>query len=316
MTVDRFVEDRSASWTELDALLRAAGSRPERLGPARLRRLGTLYRAAAADLAFTRRRWPNEPAVLRLEDLVTRGRLAVYGRTARRRTLRAFLARGYWQRVRERPRILALAIALLVAPVGLTAVWGHEDPNAAVSLVPGELRGDGSGGNELDLAPDQQAQMSSEIMTNNIRVTFFARAGGITGGVVTALVLVFNGALLGAVGGIFAQAGSGSRFLELVLPHGVLELSCIVVAGAAGLRMGAALLVPGDRTRRAALVDAAHAATELTLGTAPWLVVAGMVEGFVTPRQIGLPAATIVGVGLGVVYWTLVALRGGPAPSA
>lgn len=322
MTVDRFVADRSDAWTELDALLREARSRPERLGPARLRRLGALYRAAAADLATARRRWPSEPEVGRLEDLVGRGRLAVYGRSTRRGSAWTFISRRYWQRVAERPALLLIAALLLFVPTALTTIWGLDDPVAASQLVPGKIgtvSEPGPEGNDLGLANDEQASLSAEIMTNNIQVTFYALVGGITAGLATAFVLVTNGALLGAVAGIMFGGGAGSPFVELIVPHGVLELSCIVVGGAAGLRIGAALIDPGDRRRTLALVDATRAATEIALGTALWLVVAGLVEGFVTPRGIGVVPALGVGLGLGGIYWALVVrrgLRGGPVPSA
>ena len=102
--------------------------------------------------------------------------------------------------------------------------------------------------------------------------------------------------------------------VELIVPHGVLELSCIVVAGAAGLRMGWALVDPGRRPRGQALVTEARAAIELVLGTALWLVVAGLVEGFVTPLGIGVGPALAVGFGLGAVYWALVWRLGAPEP--
>lgn len=311
MTVDAFVDARFEGWTELEALLASAGRRPERLGSTKLRRLGALYRAAAADLAIARRRWPSEPVVNRLEDLVARARLVVYGRTTRAISMRSFFVSGYWRRVVQRPGLLAVSALLLFAPAGLTALWGHDDPVAASELVPGGLRTAGpDDGGDLGLASNEQAAMSSQIMTNNIGVTFAAFAGGITAGVATTAILVFNGALLGAVAGISLANGNGGRFVELVSAHGVLELSCIVVAGAAGLRVGGALIDPGTRPRGAAVADAARAAAELALGTAPWLVVAGLVEGFVTPKAIGPGGAAAVGFTLGAIFWALVLVRG------
>jgi len=91
----------------------------------------------------------------------------------------------------------------------------------------------------------------------------------------------------------------------------VLELSCVVVASAAGLRMGWALVSPGRRRRRGvALAAEARVAVEIVLGTAPWLVLAGLVEGFITPRGLGLGPVIVVGVTLGAVYWALVLWRG------
>src|SRR5450432_4031762 len=110
-------------------------------------------------------------------------------------------------------------------------------------------------------------------------------------------------------------AGNGRSFFELVTAHGVLELSCIIVAGAAGLRLGWAIVDPGNRTRGEALRQEARAAIEIFLGTAPWLVVAGLVEGFLTPSGTGLPTVLAVGFSLGAVYWGLVLWRGTPAPA-
>jgi uncharacterized membrane protein SpoIIM required for sporulation len=155
-------------------------------------------------------------------------------------------------------------------------------------------------------------------MTNNIRVTVMAFAGGITFGVGTIAVLIFNGVLLGAVGGLSFHASRGHDFVTLVVAHGVLELSCIVVAGAAGLRMAAALVAPGRTPRAAALGRGAREAVEVVLGTAPWLVLAGLIEGFITPAGFGLAVNATVGVIVGGGYWLLVWRRGAraaPVPS-
>ena len=316
MKLDRFLEERQPGWTELGELLRAAGTKPERLGPERLRRLGALYRAAAADLAFARRAYPHDPVTRRLERLVLDGRQAVYADTGGRRSLRWFLSRGYWQRVRERPWALATALLCLFGPLALATVWAIDDPAAALGIVPGQFQGaaepgSGAGG----LAPDEEAALSSQIFTNNIRVTFLAIAGGIFGGLGTAAVTIYNGGFIGAIFGLTIENGSSEEFLRFVLPHGVLELSCIVIAATAGLRIGWALIDPGTLTRGQSLRREARPAMELVLGTMPWLVLAGLVEGFVT-GDLGLTGAVIVGVGLGVVYWALVAWRGGSEPGA
>jgi uncharacterized membrane protein SpoIIM required for sporulation len=130
---------------------------------------------------------------------------------------------------------------------------------------------------------------------------------------VTAAVLLYNGVLLGTVSGLAIGAGNARVFFELVTAHGVLELSCIVVTAAAGLRMGWALIEPGRRRRIDSLVAEGRRAVEIVLGTAPWLVLAGLVEGFFTPAGIGLAAVLTVGFGLAATYWVLVIVRGTPA---
>jgi len=307
------MEERSPGWTGLEALLRDAGAKPERLGPERLRRLGGLYRSAAADLAFARRAFPHDPVTRRLERLVLDARQAVYADQGARRSVWWFLSTGYWRRVRERPWALITALVLLFAPLALAAVWAIDEPAAAIGVVPPEFQGAAEpGGRGRAPTAADQAALSSVIFTNNIRVTFLVIAGGIFAGLGTAAVLIFNGGFVGAILGLSIENGSSAGFVEFVLPHGVLELSCIAVAAAAGLRIGWALVEPGTLTRGQSLRREARPAMEMVLGTMPWLVLAGLVEGFVRGATGGLFWALVVGVGLGVVFWGLVAWRGRP----
>jgi uncharacterized membrane protein SpoIIM required for sporulation len=316
VTLSGFLRDREPSWAELDAALRDARGRPERLGPAGVLRLGRLYQEAAADLALARRRFPADPAVGRLEDLVGRGRAAVYAAEARRGSLVQFLATGYWRMLLARPRPLLLALALLGGSALVVALWALRDPGAALGVVPGRFREAAeprTGG--LGFGPGESAAFSTEIFTNNIAVTFLAFAAGIALGIGSAIVLVYNGALLGALAGVAAGDGWGGAFVSLVAPHGVLELSCIAVSAAAGMRLGWALVDPGPLRRSTALIAEARLAVAIVLGTAPWLVLAGLVEGFVTPADIGPAPALAVGLGLAALYWGL-ALWRGRAPAA
>ncbi len=300
-------------WGELEELVRAAGRRSRGLDSDRVLRLGELYRSAAADLAVARQRWPGDPAVRRLDELVARARHLVYAAPHRRLSALGFFATGYWRLVAARPLMLAVSALLLFAPAALAAGWAVDDPGAAGGLVPAQYRSVAeprTQGTDLGLSADEEAGTAAEIFTNNIRVTFGAFAGGITGGVLTAAVLLFNGVLLGAVAGLAWGAGNSRPFVELVVAHGVLELSCIVVAGAAGLRLGWALIAPGRLPRGLAVGQEARRAVLIALGTAPWLVVAGLVEGFLTPSGLGLARAIAIGACLGTVYWSLVLWRG------
>jgi uncharacterized membrane protein SpoIIM required for sporulation len=318
VNLDRFIADRRASWDELDALVVAARGRPQRIGAEKMRRLGSLYRGAAADLALARRSFPAEATVAALEDMVGRAHGVVYGTAVRRESAVQFFTHGYWRRVRERPVLLAVAALLLLVPALVAGLWGWSDPGAAGALLPQSSEAVGrprSQGTDLGLSGGERASFSAGISTNNIRVTFAAVAGGVTFGLLTAGVLIFNGVLIGVVTGVGVGAGNGRALMELILPHGVLELSCIVVAGAAGLRMGWALVDPGRRPRGQALAAEGRAAIEVVLGTAVWLVVAGLTEGLVTPLGIGPWWAVVVGFGLGTLYWTLVWRLGRPGPA-
>jgi uncharacterized membrane protein SpoIIM required for sporulation len=314
MDVDRFTRERTAGWDELQELVRAAGPRPQRLTSERLLRLGRRYRAAAADLALARRLFPGNPGTRRLERLVTDARQAVYATEPRRRTLRSFLATGYWQRVYERRTLLLTGLALLFVPMALAAVWAIDDPAAALGIVPSEFHETAEPGSARSLSTGEEAAFSSEIYTNNIRVTFLVVAAGVLLGLGSAAVTIFNGGFIGALFGLTIENGTFDELLRFVLPHGLLELSCIAVSCAAGLRLGWAIVEPGQLTRGASLRREARAAVEIVLGTMPWLVLAGLIEGFVSPSQPPLPVAAAVGVAAVVPYWTLLIWRGHARP--
>lgn len=314
MNLDAFLAEREPEWTELERALAASRGRPERLGAAGVGRLAELYRAAAADLALVRRRRPSDPAARRLEDLVSRARLVVYEAEARPASARSFLSHGYWRRIRERPRTLGLAVGLLVLSSALATVWAADDPAAAVGTLPHPFRGaGGTHAGPFDLRGPEEAALSVQIFTNNIQVTVLSFAAGLAAGLGTALLLLYNGLVLGVVAGLSIGSGQGSRLVELIAPHGVLELSCIAVAASAGMAVGWELVAPGPRPRSVALRREARRGVEVVIGTAPWLVIAGLVEGFVTPRRIGVVPALLVGFGLAALFWGLVAWRGAPA---
>ena len=311
MNLDSFIRSREPAWGELDGLVRRARGRPERLGPDGVRRLGALYRSAVADLARGRRTSPTDPTVRALEDLVNRARATVYAVPATRGSAAQYLRAGYWQAVRERGRIVLFAWILLLGSAALATVWALHDPGAAAGVVPGSLAGGGGGPHRaIGLAAGQAAALSVTIFTNNIGVTFTSFASGIVFGILPAFSLLYNGLILGAVAGIASATGHSTDVIELIVPHGILELSCIAVSAAAGMRMGWALVEPGPRGRIEALSIEAPRAVLLVLATAPWLILAGLVEGFVTPHHLALAPALAVGVGIAAPYWLLVARLG------
>lgn len=311
MSPERFEADRSASWGELDAIARRAGNKPERLGADGVRRLGELYRAAAADLAFARRRFPGDPLLGRLEPLVLRGRAAVYGRSGTRQSLWHFLSRGYWQRLAERPWLVLAAWALLMAPALLGALWGLVDAPTAAGLMPAEFQGAADPpveGRDYDAA--EASAFSAAVMFNNIQVTLIAFAGGIAFGAFTVWALVFNGLILGVIAGLAIGAGNGVAFLRLISSHGPLEITCIVVGGIAGLRMGWALIRPGTLRRGTSLRREAIPAVEMAAGTIPYLVLCGVLEGFATGPELPVWFQAGLGFFLAALFWSLVYFRG------
>jgi uncharacterized membrane protein SpoIIM required for sporulation len=317
VNLERFEGERGSAWQALEAALARAGDRPERLGAQGVRELGALYRATAADLAFARRRFPGDPRTAWLEALVLRARAAVYARSGRRSSLLRFLTRGYWRRIAERPLLVIAAWACLLVPALTGAAWGAADPPGAAGIVPAEFQAAADPpATGRDYPPEEAAVFSAGVMTNNIRVTLGAFAGGIAFGVPTVLALAFNGLLLGTLGGLAVGGGHGLAFLRLVSAHGPLEITCVVVGGVAGLRVGWALVRPGPLRRGVALRREALPAVEIVAGTIPWLVVCGVCEGFLTGPGVPLGVEAAIGAALFALFWSLVLWRGSPRWSA
>src|SRR5205085_2034360 len=157
---------------------------------------------------------------------------------------------------------------------------------------------------------------STAIFTNNIRVTFFAFALGAVFGLGTLYVLAFNGASFGAIIALTYRAGFGNDLLlGFVISHGVIELTCIFIAGGAGLLIGTALLMPGNLTRADALKSRGMEAVRLIIGCIPLLVVAGIIEGFISPQPI--PSVIKIGIGLltGITLYSYLFLAGRENPA-
>ena len=314
-----FVASRQASWDELAALVERSGHRGAGLGPDDVRVAGRRYREAVADLAIARRSYPGDQVTRRLGALVQQARPLVYAHVTERASIAAFVTTGFWRRVRERPAFLAVAAAALFVPMLAMGLWAHDDPAGAARIAGAtELTSGITEGGPRD--PDAEkitdlglnAAFSAQIFTNNARVALAAYAGGLTGGVLTILSLVFNGLVVGLIVGYAVQLGAGESVWRLIVPHGVLELSLITVAGAAGLRTGWALLHPGHRTRAEALATEGRAGVEMAIGCAVLLVPTGLIEGFVTPRGLSTGAALAVGLGAAGIFWALVLWRGRP----
>jgi len=312
-----FVAAREAGWNELAQLVEYARGRVQRLDAAQVRRLGSRYRQVAADLAYARRRFGADPVTGRLEVLARDARPLVYGTVERRDSVVDFITTGFWRRVAERPLFLLISAVALFGPMLVVGVWSHANPDRAAEVAQVSDLSAGIGDGQMR-DPDTEtmtdvgmsSSFSAQIFTNNARVALIAYAGGLTGGVLTLFSLLFNGLVIGLVGGLATAAGNGEALWRLIAPHGVLELSLIVVAGAAGLRTGWALLHPGHLTRMESLSREGRAGVEMALGAAVLLVPCGLVEGFVTPRGLSLGAALTVGIALGVAFWAMVLWRG------
>jgi uncharacterized membrane protein SpoIIM required for sporulation len=314
------VRRQRPEWDEYRRLLQDAQTGGlRRLDESTVSRFAGLYRGIAADLARARTYGGSPELLYTLERQVGAGHNLLYRAPARswRRAL-DWLARGFPALARRRWLPIAIAAALFYGPGVLAYGYVRADPARARELVSSEMmtraeearakeaRGEGY----VEVDELMMPAMATGIITNNIQVTFLAFAGGILAGLGTVLVLVFNGISLGAVAAAFANQGQSLHLWTFVTGHGVIELTAICIAGGAGLLLGSAMLLPGRRTRREALVLRGREAVALIAGTAAMLLVAGTIEGFISPS--GLPREVKLGVGLltGVVMLFYFGLAG------
>jgi uncharacterized membrane protein SpoIIM required for sporulation len=315
--IESFVDEREPDWRELEALVKAARGRADRLPAVDVARLGRLYRTATADLALARRSLGPTSVTRRLERLASQSRPLVYARTARPRSLAGFIAHGYWREIRRRPGQTLVIAALFAASIILAAVWAIHDQGAALGSVPSGLAaaGDPSSHNP-HLAAATAGAFSSQIFTNNIEVAVLEFASGLLLGIGSLFLIAYNGLIIGVVIGLAISNGHGLLATELLFPHGVLELSLNIVCATAGMRMGWAIIKPGPLTRLVSLQRESRAAVGVLLGTIPWFVLCGLVEGFVTPLRIGVAPSLALGISLGALFWGLVWRLGNPPRDA
>ncbi|XGV97182.1 MAG: stage II sporulation protein M [Leptolyngbya sp. BL-A-14] len=289
MNIQRWLARRQPSWKELDTLLKKAETRGwKALDANEIRQLASLYRSTAADLARARTQSVGELIVQDLQTLTTRGYSQIYQGSRRQewQAIGAFYRWGFPAVVQQSRGYIALATGLFVI-AGLVSWWlAWRDPSFLSLVVPARMieqvrdRGELWTGSIVGIEPFA----SSNIMINNIKVSFAAVAGGMTGGLFTAFAMLLNGVLIGTVGTLVGQNNLAFPFWAFVFPHGALELPAIFLAGGAGFLLARALLFPGDYRRSEALKLYGAQAAQLVYGIVPMLVIAGIIEGFFSPN--------------------------------
>jgi len=312
LSFEQLYEDE---WAELEALLeRAAGRKVRQAGPREAvpgARVAALYRRACEHLALARSRSYPAYIVDRLERLTANGHQLIYHRREFGIARLIQLARVEFPRsVRAHKRYVMVAAATFLLPTVIIGLLVYRRPELILSVVSSNTAAefqemysptaDSIGRSRL---ASTDWMMFGFYIRNNISVAFQCFAGGLFGGLGSLFFLAYNGAYSGALAGYLTERGLSSTFYSFVATHSAFELTAIVLAGAAGLPIGHALLAPGRLTRRQSLELATREAAVLIYGFVAMLVIAAAIEAFWSsagwlphPLKYGVAAACWAGV--------------------
>jgi len=308
--LDAFTAVRSPAWARLDAL-----TRTRRLTGAEADELVRLYQEVATDLSTVRSSAPDAVTVARLSDVLGRARSAIAGAHEPAwadvtrfvvLSLPAALYRIRWWTV-------AVTVACLVVAV-VSGVWVATHPDALAAMgTPSERRSYAE--DAFASYYDPSAGFAAMVWTNNAWIAAQCVGLGISG-IWPLYTLASNAVMVGATGGMMADEGRLDMFLSLIAPHGMLELTAVFVAGAAGLRLFWTWVDPGRRPRTRALAEEGRALFTIAVGLVGVLGVSGLVEGFVTGST--LPWAVKIGIGALALtgFWLYVLVLGRRAVAA
>jgi uncharacterized membrane protein SpoIIM required for sporulation len=284
-----------------------------------VKRLCGLYRQVTIDLSQARAAGDDPAVLLYLNALAARAHGQVYA--ARRlglAPLLRFVTTGFPRTLRRNWRAVGAAVAVFGLTALASCVAVVRNPELAYSLFDERVveyenlrlekqKGEYRGNFTFDVS--ESPLVAVQIIGNNIRVAIMAFALGAAGCVLGVFLLVFNGRMLGTLSGLVWNGGYFVGFYAIILTHGVLELSAICISAGGGLRLGWALLAPGRLTRRDAFRVAAPDAFGLLGGAVLMLVVAGVIEAFITPH-FSAPVRWSVAGGSGLVLGLYLGLAG------
>jgi uncharacterized membrane protein SpoIIM required for sporulation len=316
MRTDEFYQSRKDDWDALSKLLEQSQKDMRGLSESQVRDLARLYRAATSDLALAKRDFPRNEITAYLNQLVARAHAVVYRSEplALNRMWR-FATRDFPRLFRETWIFTFMAALFFIIPGVASGIGTYIQPGLATLLLPPQMHRLISIVEDkelwIDIPVEERPYISAFIMRNNIQVSFLAFASGLTMGSMTVWVLFLNGLIIGTLTGLTAFHGIGFELWTFVIGHGVIELSVIFMAGGSGLMLGWSILRPGLLRRRDSLAQAARKAVYLLLGAVPWLVVAGTIEGFISPSEtIAIPIKWMVGIMSGIFLYGYLLLAG------
>jgi len=298
-------------WAEFEAFLEQKKSFDPEEMPSRFRRV-------CQALALAAQRCYSTDLVDRLNRLALRGHHALYANRRREsQQVLDFILRGFPRLVRQEWRLAAAAALLFFGPLlGLTVLLQVFPDFVHYLLSPRQIASFHEmydpGNRRLGMREaDTSMLMFGYYIWNNVRIGFQTFAGGMLAGVGSAWFLGANGVILGAVAGYLTQAGLSETFWSFVAGHSSLELLAIVLSGAAGFKLGLAIIAPGNLSRKSALTAAAKPAVRIMYGAAVMFFAAAFIEAFWSPlTEIPFNLKIIAGVAGWVILLAYFALAG------
>jgi uncharacterized membrane protein SpoIIM required for sporulation len=315
MPLDRFINERKTAWQRLEELLhRVDHMSLRRLHREEVRELGRIYRRTASDLAIARAESRDPRLVNYLNSLVIRAHGRIYrAETHGLRRMGRFFTHDFPQAFRATWRFTLIGAAFfwIFFVVGFSVTMQDQE-FSEIAGVPAIWRAENTDAHRRWwLEVNKQNQIASAaIGTNNIKVGFNAFALGAFFGVGTLYIMSFNGIINGAILALTYRAGYGNELVTFMIGHGVIELSCIFMAGGAGLMIGSAILMPGDVSRADSMKSKGLQAIILIIGCTVLLIVAAIIKAFISPAPISPIIKFGIGILTGIAMYSYLMLAG------
>ncbi|MDX5476329.1 MAG: stage II sporulation protein M [Bacillaceae bacterium] len=312
MNLNQFIKQHRNEWSHLENSINLI-SKNRKNSAKDIDQFHRQYEKAAQHLSYSQTFFPNEDITRYLNELVSKAHNLLYkDQVSSFKQVREFFSTTFVRLLAEQWKFVVIAMALFTLG-GLGSFFAVlQDPLTAYTLLPANM----IQGIEPSSLTEREGTVeastfSASIMTNNIQVAFIAFAGGITFGLLTAYILIFNGVLVGAIAAIFWHAGMTYEFWAYIVPHGMIELTAIFIVGGAGLLMGYKMFVPGNYSRKYQLKVQAKRSVQLLIGTIPLFIIAGIIEGFITPARLSFEAKYFVAfvTVIGLVLYAIIGMH-------
>jgi uncharacterized membrane protein SpoIIM required for sporulation len=315
-----WLDKRQSHWKRLEQLLdqvQQAGLRS--LTRLELQELGLLYRQAAADLSALREDPTGKSYARSLNLLLSRAHNTIYtGEKSSAGGIIHFYRYTYPRIFRDNLKLINVAFLIFIVGglAGMLLALTRPD-YMRLFLSPPMMETIERHKMWTDSVVSFSPAASSRIMTNNITVSFMAFAMGITAGIGTVISMFFNGLLIGVIGVACWLNDMSLSLWSFVAPHGVLELPAIFIAGGAGFRLAQGILFPGMLSRKDSLAKAGGEAVRLVMGVVPILIIAGSIEGFISPSSLPWQWKFTLAGAIAVIFFSYLffCARGGDSPA-